>query len=236
MCSSSARARRRHAHRNPQPQRVEVTVERVGLARRTPAARGAGGLHEVLALGQRVAGTGRRQVEWQDHRQLLARDRHRPAALAVDDRDRRAPGALPGDREVVCPIAHRLARSGHGGVSWRRRARGGIREGVLSACGRSGRAGIRGPNSRSAITASVRSRSGMPKHGGGAEAPVHHRGDDHRQWIAAGGGGSVRPVSTSGIVSRLARAPLQTHPSAAPPGARATPRRRAHSLDLRVLR
>src|SRR5207253_1482224 len=47
---------------NPQPQRVEVAVERVGLAARGAVAAGARRLHEVLALGERVAAARGRDV------------------------------------------------------------------------------------------------------------------------------------------------------------------------------
>ena len=84
----------------PQPQRVEVAVEGVGLALGRLAAHGAGDIDEVGALGERIAFPGRLDVARQAHRQLLDGDRHRPASLAVDDRDRRPPVALAGDREV----------------------------------------------------------------------------------------------------------------------------------------
>ena len=72
-------------------------------------------LDELRQLGQRIAGAGGVDVRGQHHRKLLARHRHDPAALAVDDRDRRAPRALPRDREVGRPVAD-------GRASLRRRA------------------------------------------------------------------------------------------------------------------
>ena len=101
---------RRHARGHPQPQRVEVAVERVGLALGRAAAQRAGAFDELSQLGQRVAGAGRRDVERQQHRQLLLRQRHRAVLLAVDDRDRRAPRALARDREVLGLVADGRAR------------------------------------------------------------------------------------------------------------------------------
>ena len=108
-----ARARPGHAHGHPQPERVEVAVERVGLAARP----GPPQLGQVVSTNSSRSASGLpvpvgRDVERQQHRQLLARARaRRRSRLAVDDRDRRSPRALAGDREVVGAIAHRRARS-----------------------------------------------------------------------------------------------------------------------------
>ena len=168
---------RRHARRQPQPERVEVAVQRVGLPPRRPAAGGAGRLHELLQLGQRIAGAGGAQVERQQHGQLLAGHGHRAALLAVDDRDRRAPGALARDREVEGAVAHGLAGP--------QRARAA----VLTRCGLgslgSGRRLRREaqPAGYDLVDAVVRRD---PQHGGDAETGVDQGGDDHRQRPSAG--------------------------------------------------
>ena len=63
---------RRHRRRDPEPERVEVAVERVGLALGRLAAARAGDVDEVGALGERVALAGRLDVARQDDRQVLA--------------------------------------------------------------------------------------------------------------------------------------------------------------------
>ena len=68
----------------------------------TKSSRSASGL--PVPVGLRSSG--------QQHRQLLLGHGHGAALLAVDDRDRRAPGALAGDREVVGAVAHRRATAG----------------------------------------------------------------------------------------------------------------------------
>src|SRR5207249_9291466 len=42
----------------------------------------------------------------QQHREVLLRHAHRTATVAVDDRDRRAPVALPRDAPVVQPVLY----------------------------------------------------------------------------------------------------------------------------------
>ena len=68
--------------------------------------------HEVLALGQRIAGAGGSEVGGQDDWQLLGGHRDDPAGVAVDDRNRRPPRALARYGEVVGAIAHGRAQSG----------------------------------------------------------------------------------------------------------------------------
>ena len=89
-----------------------MAVERVRLALRRPVAERAFRVHEVGKLGQRVAGARRRDVERQQQRQLILRHGHSAVRLAVDDRNRRAPRALPGDREVIGLVANGGARRG----------------------------------------------------------------------------------------------------------------------------
>src|SRR5437868_6486621 len=56
---------------------------------------------------ERVARLVEPDVVWEHHRQLLARQRHRTARLAVDDRDWRAPVALAGHPPVAQAILDR---------------------------------------------------------------------------------------------------------------------------------
>ena len=56
---------------------------------------------------------GRGDVPRQHDRQVRLGHRHRAAGLTEDDRDRRAPGALARDREVVGAVALRLAGARH---------------------------------------------------------------------------------------------------------------------------
>ena len=134
---------RRHRGRDPEPERVEVAVEGVGLPLGGLAAARALDVDEVGPLGERVALPGRLDVAGQDHGQILDRHRHRAAARAVDDRDRRAPVALATDREVRGAVALRLARLD------RRRA------------GRRRAAAARG--TRAAIASSASSTAGIPR-------------------------------------------------------------------------
>ena len=188
---------RGHARGHPQPQRVEVAVERVGLASCRSATARAGGVDELVELGQRVAGARRAQVEGQDHRQLLARDGHGAALLAVDDRDRRAPRALAGDDEVRGAVAHRLARASRHRSSGGRRSCGC----PLSSASPSGlsMSGTSRP-SRRAITSSVRSSVGTPS------TIVGPKRESTSGETSTGSGApsaprTTRPVSITGIVS-----------------------------------
>ena len=192
-----------------------MAVERVGLAPGGAAAAGAVDLHEVLALCQRIAGTGGLEIEGQQDGQLLCRHGHGATGLAVDDRDRRAPGALAGDREVVRAVAHRRAQPAIGGSV---ALAGAVRLGrVLAGDGvhpspapvarrsarRCGRAReCRGRRSRRSARRR-RERS----------APAGTR----RSWARA----SVRPVSISGISSASRDSRSKAHRSAAPRSARA---------------
>ena len=84
------------------PGTVHEGVHGVGLAARRLAALRTGDAGvEALVLVQRVAGTVRDAVIRQHHRQVLLGHRHRAAAVAVDDRDRRAPVALAADAPVT---------------------------------------------------------------------------------------------------------------------------------------
>ena len=111
--SSSGRSRSSGGtHAGIHSQSASKWQSSVSVSRRAgPPHRGQVGLHEVLALRQRVAGARWFEVEGQQHGQLLLGHGHGAAGLAVDDRDRRAPGALAGDREVVGAVAHRRAQA-----------------------------------------------------------------------------------------------------------------------------
>ncbi len=136
---------RRHRGRNPEPERVEVAVERVGLApvpdRRSsgrPPRRKSG--RSASGLPSPVGSTSRGST----HRQILDRHRHHAALLAMHNRDRRAPVALARDREVVGAVARRRPRL---------RARRPSRRRAASPAAR----GI-----RAAIASSASSTAGMP--------------------------------------------------------------------------
>jgi hypothetical protein len=67
----------------------------VSVSRFAPAPHwGASAVDEIGTLVQRVAGTVRHAVFRQHHRQLVIRNRHIAAAIAMDDRDGAAPVAL----------------------------------------------------------------------------------------------------------------------------------------------
>ncbi len=90
------------------PGGVDEGVHRVGLAPRRPAALRAGGGHPVLRRRQGRPALGRVVLDLgQPHRKLVVRHRHHPVALAVHDRDRAAPVALPREQPVAQPVAHR---------------------------------------------------------------------------------------------------------------------------------
>ncbi len=83
------------------PARIDEGIHRVGLAARRLAARRARALQEARVLGERVAAAVWHQVFGQTHRQVLFRHRHHAAAVAMDQRDRRAPVALARDTPVA---------------------------------------------------------------------------------------------------------------------------------------
>ena len=232
ISSSGALApRARHAHRHPQPQRVEVAVERVGLAPGGPAAAGAGRLRRT--------------------------PRARPAGCR--SRWGESSGSSTGSCSTgtgTAPQSPRSRRSGSafptsaGGRS-RSRRRGSAPPGAVpaTACGWSMVSPAVG--SRRSRPASTVSRPRCSprrcgdqrvgavalrdaEHGGRAEAPVDHRRDQHRQRrrSPAGGGACGRCRSAGSPRRRASCAPGR--PSAAPPGARA-PRGRQPTVDVGVL-
>ena len=86
------------------PRRVHERVHRVGLSARRAAARRAGGLDELGYLRQgRVAPPAELGHLRQLDRQVLVGHGLQAAGAAVDDGDRRAPVALPGDAPVFQP-------------------------------------------------------------------------------------------------------------------------------------
>ena len=91
------------------PGAVDEGVHRVGFAARRAAAGRAGDVQERAVLGERVARAVGDQVFGQDDRQVLLGHRDDAARLAVDDRDRRAPVALPADAPVAQAPGHLLA-------------------------------------------------------------------------------------------------------------------------------
>src|SRR5262249_53234296 len=104
-----------------------MAVEGVGLAPGGSAAPRALDLDEVGALGQRVPLGTWHQVAREEDREVVDRDRDRAALLAVDEGDRRPPGPLARDREVVGAVALGLA----GAVEQRDAGRIGGRSPVL---------------------------------------------------------------------------------------------------------
>ena len=170
--------------RHPHPHSVDVAVDRVGLALgRRPALRAAA-REEVGALGERVALAGHLQVVREADRQLLARHRHRAAGLAVDERDRGAPGALAGDREVARPVAAgRRAAS-----SWTWSSLQGGRRRLLEALG----------DRLVGVVA-----AGDAEHRGRPVAGVHQGRDDDRQQRRGAGDARLR----SGLHDRARSVP-----------------------------
>ena len=95
------------------PRAVEERVGDVGLAPRLAAAlRTRHAIPRLDARQRRDAGVVRLEVldVRQLDRQVLLRHRDRAALVAVDDRDRRTPVALPRDAPVVQPVVHDPAR------------------------------------------------------------------------------------------------------------------------------
>ena len=154
--------------RDPEPERVEVAVERVGLAPRGAAAARAGRLEEVGALGQRVALAGRLDVARQPHRQVL--DRHRDdAALARSGRPGSACPSSAGARS-------RSRRRGSGVASRASSAAAGARRAARSAL----RGIARGDRLVGLVDGGDAERRGRPVAG------VDDRRDEDRQLAAAG--------------------------------------------------
>ena len=84
------------------PGRVDERVHRVGLSPRLPVARRTRGAHPVLRRRQRRAAL--REILGhlgEQHRQVVVRDRHDAAPVAVHDRDRAAPVPLAGEQPVT---------------------------------------------------------------------------------------------------------------------------------------
>ncbi len=188
-----------------------------GQATSTKSGRSASGLPSPVGC----------EVARQHHRQVLLRHRHRAALLAVDDRDRRAPVALARDREVVGPVARRLAGAlGRGG----RRSPRPSSVGAAAASTRSIRAAM--PRSASSI-------GGDAERGGRPEAGVDERRDDDRQLPAAGADDRVAGVDQrhrAGVAgAALPAARAQLAPAArGPPDRR--PRRRPRGGAARAER
>ena len=175
---------RGHACRHPEPQRVEVAVQRVGLPARGPAADRAARVDELIHLCEGVAGARGPDVQRQQHRQLITGHRNGAALLAVDDGNRRAPGALARDREVKGAVAHggprALDGAGRGRIVIRR----------LLVC--------EPQPACEHLVGSV--LGGRAQDGGDAETRVDHR----RMYTGSAspaGPGIVRPVSITGTVS-----------------------------------
>ena len=96
------------------PRRIDERVHRVGLARRRSVALRTGDVLPCRMTVERVAGLIEAHVFRQLDRQVLGRDRHNAAFLAMDDRDRAAPIALAGNAPVAelvvdLPLGLRLA-------------------------------------------------------------------------------------------------------------------------------
>ena len=209
-----------------------MAVQRVGLAPRRPAAARAGGVHEVLALGQRVAG--RRwatRSQGQQHRQLLSGHRHRAAVRA---RSRRSGSAFPTSAGARSRSRWRGSASPGAG----RDRRGLPRSSAL--LGRSVPAYLPGSRSGSprrarprqsqppAISASVRSRAGIPSTAVAPKRPSTtgetSTGSGSPRRLARGQ--CAHACRSAGSSRRRARR-APSRPSAGPPDARAHRRGRA---------
>ena len=87
------------------PRGVDERVHRVGLPPRRPATGRTARRHELRHLCERgVAAPGEGLDVGKLDRQVLVRRRADPARVAVDDRDRRTPVALPRDAPVLQPV------------------------------------------------------------------------------------------------------------------------------------
>src|SRR5690242_3742267 len=83
------------------PAGIDEGVERIGFPRcRSAAARAVDMLPGRMPI-ERVAGFIELDVVGKHDGKLVARDRHRAALRAMDDRDRRAPIALAGDAPIA---------------------------------------------------------------------------------------------------------------------------------------
>ncbi len=88
------------------PGAVDEGVERIGLPPCRGTAARAGDVLPGRMMIQRIARPVERHVVGQYHRQLIVRHRHHAAGIAVDNRDRAAPVALPADAPVAQPPVH----------------------------------------------------------------------------------------------------------------------------------
>ena len=94
------------------PRRVDERVHRVRVAQRVAAAARARDVHPLLVGGERRLPLRRVVLDVrQEQRQLVLGQRDGAARVAVDDRDRRAPVALPREAPVAQPVrdGHRAA-------------------------------------------------------------------------------------------------------------------------------
>ena len=180
-----------------------MAVEGVGLALGGAAAAGTVDVDEVGALGERVAFAGRGDVARQHHRQVPLGHRHRPTAVAEDDRDRRTPGTLARDREVVVAVAFRLLAPAGGAAPASSSSR--PSSDTRPSCGRSPRRprprpGCRTPRSdRSGRRRSVRRVPAAAPGGSGDRCPGV---DDGTAGVA--GGASQPPERICSSASRAA--------------------------------
>ena len=91
------------------PGRLDKGVHGVGFAPRRLAAQGTGAVDKGIQLGQRTAPfPAELHVHGKPHRQILFRDRHHAAAVAVDHRNGIAPVALTGDPPIAQAEIDRL--------------------------------------------------------------------------------------------------------------------------------
>ena len=210
ICSAAVLGR--HRGRDPEPERVEVAVERVGLALGGLAAARAG--RRRRSRGARPAGCPRRSARCRAAAPPAAPHGHRhgAAALAVDDRDRRAPVALARDREVGGAVARRLARArpaaGRAVAGAARRPRSARRRAAIAASA-SSTAGMPsaavGPK-RASTSGETSTGSSLAAGPGERGAGVDHR---HRRGVA----GAALPAARAQLVELLARPPSSAGPA-----------------------
>ena len=212
-----------HAHGDPEPEGVEMAVERVGLPPGRAAAARTGGVDEVRALGQRVAVAGGRRSSGSSTGSCSRGTGTVPQRLAVDDRDRGAPGALARDREVLGLVAH-----GRAGADARASSRAGAAR--SSPCGRHPpRPKALGDHLVGAVAL------GNAEDGGRAEAAVDARRDEHRQQAVARGRGQGAAGVDQRDRARRRASCAPGRPSAAPPAASRTLRIAGPGVDLGML-
>ena len=92
------------------PRRLHKGVHRIRFPMRRTAALRAARFDKLLqSLQGRFPCARHLHVGWENDREVLLRDRHGPALVAIEDRNRCSPVTLPGNPPVFQPVGHPLS-------------------------------------------------------------------------------------------------------------------------------